>query len=68
MSDIERLDYILTTSGTYYQYISIYTAQKIKFSIKNFFSKFDRIRNVADFTFTEEIYNEKIHFLCSVMV
>ena len=43
------------------------TAQKIKFSIKDFFSKYDQIRRTADLvTFTEEILNGKIHFLCSV--
>ena len=41
------------------------TAQKMKFSIKDFFSKCDL--ETADLaTFTEEIYNEKLHFLCSV--
>ena len=34
------------------------TAQKMKFSIKDFFSKYDK--------FTKEILNEKLHFLCSV--
>ena len=43
-------------------------AQKMKFSIKDFSSKRDQIRGkTADLvTFTEEIYNEKPHFLCSV--
>ena len=36
------------------------TAQKMKFSIKDFFRKSDQI------TFTEEILNGKLHFLCSV--
>ena len=37
-----------------------FTAQKIKFSIKDFVSK------CADLvTFAEEIVNEKLHFLCS---
>ena len=35
-----------------------FTAQKIKFPIKGFFSKCDQIRK-----FTEEILNEKFHFL-----
>ena len=39
-----------------------HTAQKMKFSIKDFFKKFDQIRS---FTFTEEILNGKLHFLCS---
>ena len=42
-------------------------AQKLKFSMKDFFSKCDKIRNAADLvTFTEEILNGKLHFLCSV--
>ena len=42
-------------------------AQEMKFSIKFFFSKCDQIQFPADLvTFTEEILNEKIHFLCSV--
>ena len=36
-----------------------FTAQKMKFSTKDFFSK-------CDHTFTEEILNGKLHFLCSV--
>ena len=36
----------------------ICTAQKMKFSIKDFFT-------FTDFTFTEEIRNGKLHFLCS---
>ena len=35
------------------------TAQKMKFSIKDFFKKCDLV------TFTEEILKGKIHFLCS---
>ena len=43
-----------------------YTAQKMKFSNKNFFSKCDQICRKLDLTaFTEEILNEKLHFLCS---
>ena len=34
-----------------------YTAQKVKFSIKNFFSKFDQIRS-----FLRKILNGKLHF------
>ena len=45
---------------------NIATAQKMKFSIKNFFSKCD-VYDVYDLvTFTEEILNGKLHFLCSV--
>ena len=41
-----------------------FTAQKMKFSIKDFFSKCDLFP--ADLvTFTEEILNEKLRFLCS---
>ena len=41
------------------------TAQKMEFSIKVFFSKCDQF--LADLvTFTEEILNGKLHFLCSV--
>ena len=38
------------------------TAQKIKFSIKNFFSKCGQIRRFL----TEELLDEKLHFLYSV--
>ena len=45
------------------------TAQKMKFSIKDFFSKCDQIRSFLETAhlviFTEEILNEKLHFLCS---
>ena len=52
----------MTFSENRYQSIS-YTAQKMKFSIKDFFSKCDQIP--ADLvTFTEEILNGKLHFLC----
>ena len=36
------------------------TVQKMKFSIKDFFIKCDLV------TFTEEILNGKLHFLCNV--
>ena len=43
------------------------TAQKMKFSIKDFFSKFDQIRRKLDLvSFTQEILNGKLHFLCNV--
>ena len=44
------------------------TAQKMKFSIKDFSGKCDQIRSFfADLvTFTEEILNGKLHFLNSV--
>ena len=40
------------------------TAQKMKFSIKYVFSKCDQIANLI--TFTEEMLNKKLYFLCSV--
>ena len=42
----------------------------MKFSIKDFFSKCDpNLRETADLvTFTEEILNGKLHFLCSVIL
>ena len=44
-----------------------YTAQKMKLSIKDFFSKCDQMRSSADLViFTEGILNKKLHFLCSV--
>ena len=40
----------------------------MKFSIKNFFSKCDQIRRKCGLvTFTEEILNGKLHFLCIVI-
>ena len=43
-----------------------YTAQKMKFSIKNFFSKYDQIRSfLRIWSHTEEILNEKLHLFCS---
>ena len=41
-----------------------YTAQKMKFYIKDFFSKYDQIRR-KPVTFTEEILSGKLHLLCS---
>ena len=43
------------------------TEQKMKISIKDFFSKCDQIRRKL-VTFTGEILNGKLHFLCSDMV
>ena len=50
--------------------ISVITAQKLKFSIKDFYSKCDQICSILQetaelATFTEEIVNGKLHFLCS---
>ena len=44
--------------------MSQYTAQKIKFLIKDFFGKCD-LKTGDLVTFTEEILNEKLQFLCS---
>ena len=46
------------------------TVQRMKFSIKYFFSKCDQnLQFSADlFTFTEEILNGKLHFYCTVNV
>ena len=44
-----------------------YAAQKMKFSIKDFFSKCDQIHRKL-VTFTEEALHGKLHFLCSIMV
>ena len=41
--------------------------KKMKFSIKDFFSKCDPFFFSDFFTFTEEILNGKLHFLCSVI-
>ena len=43
------------------------TAQKMKLSIKDFFSKCDPIRSFLRIChFTKKIFNGKLHFLCSV--
>ena len=41
----------------------IFTALKMKFPIKDFFSKCDQILDLV--TFAEEILNGELHFLCS---
>ena len=41
------------------------TAQKMKFSIKDYFSKYEQIRRKL-VTFTQETLNGKIHFLCII--
>ena len=38
--------------------------KKMKFSIKDFFSKCDQIRRNCGFKTAEEILNGKLHFLC----
>ena len=46
------------------KYFILNTAKKTKFYIKDFFSKWTK--SAAElFTFTEEILNGKLHFLCS---
>ena len=39
----------------------------MKFSIKDFFDKYDEIHRKL-VTFTEEIFKGKFHFLCSVFI
>ena len=49
--------------------VRINTAQKMKFSIKDFFNKCDQIRSkllLKESLITEGISNGKFHFLCSV--
>ena len=41
-----------------------HTAQKMKFSSKDFFSKYDQTRSFPRTTFTEDFLNGKLHFLC----
>ena len=45
-------------------YETEFTAQNMKFSIKDFFSKCGQICSLL-VTFTEKILNGKLHFLCS---
>ena len=45
------------------RYQKLHTVQKMKFSIKDFFRKCDQIR--SSLTFTAEIPNWKLHFLCN---
>ena len=47
-------------------FCKINTAQKMKFSINDLFSKCDQIRRCGLVTSAEEILNGKLHFLCSV--
>ena len=51
-------------------YRSHHTAQKMKFSINDFFSKCNQIRwkTVDLVTFTDEILNGKLYFLCSIII
>ena len=48
--------------------ILLYTALKMKFSIKDFFSKTNLQETMDLVTYTEEILNGKLHFLCSVSI
>ena len=54
------------TSGDERHWALYITAQKMKFSINDFSSKCDQIRRADLATFTGEILNGKLHFLCSV--
>ena len=46
--------------------MKIFTAQKKKFSINNSFSNYVKPQETADLvTFTEKIFNAKLHFLYS---
>ena len=63
--------YVLLCTFDYFKLALVnndYTAQKMKFYIKDFFSKSDQIRSSLRIWshFTEEIFNGKLHFLCSV--
>ena len=42
------------------------TAQKMKFSIKDFFVKCFLLETADSGTFTEDVLNKKLRFLCSV--
>ena len=44
--------------------LQFHTCHCTKFSIKDFFSKCDQTADL--FTFTEEVLDGKLHFLCSV--
>ena len=53
--------------GWWWEMVDI-TAQKMKFSIKDFFSKCDQIQFPADLvTFVEKILNGKLHF-CALYI
>ena len=56
--------FIIILHHHFHHVLSSFTVQKMKFSIKDFFSKCDQIRRKL--IFTEEILDEKLHFLCSV--
>ena len=68
INELEYLYVYCQSCGVFVTKRKYYTAQKMKFSIKNFFSKCDQIRRKLQIfvSFTEEILNEKLHFLCSV--
>ena len=46
--------------------MSAFTAQKMEFSIMDFFRNVTKSAETDLVTFTEEILNGKLHFLCSV--
>ena len=58
---------LLSRKHQLWSWSAVSTSQKMRFSIKDFFSKCDQIRKkTADLvTFTEELHNGKLHFLCS---
>ena len=60
-------DSIFPHQGRFQKHFT-YTAQKMKFPIKDFFSKCEQnLQFLANLVaFTEEIPNGKLHFLCSV--
>ena len=65
----DKINNFVTTqyaTAIFYPFQLTYTAEKMNFSINDFFSKCDQIQETADlFTFTEEILNGKLDFLCS---
>ena len=56
-------NFIWCSTSIYPRSHTFYTAQKVKFSMKHFFSKFDQIRSLL-----RRILNGKLHFLCSVNI
>ena len=57
---------ILNNAGKQFFTWQTHTAQKMKFSMKDFRGKCDQIHRKLDLvTFTEEILYGKLHFLCS---
>ena len=66
MSTINSFSNILVITTKFDEILLPHNAQKMKFSIKDFFSKYDEIRSVLRiWSYTEENLNGKLHFLCS---